>query len=43
MKIMFGKRANEWDEIAMNGFIVPLFDKGERKCVNNYRGVCPMS
>ena len=40
---MFERRANEWDERAKSGIIVPLFKKGDRKCVNNYRGVCLLS
>ena len=40
VRMMFDKRANEWDESAKSGIIVPLFKKGDRKCVNNYRGAC---
>ena len=43
VRMMFEKRANEWDESAKSGIIVPLFKKGDRKCVNNYRGVCLLS
>ena len=43
VKMMFEKRANEWDESAKSGIIVPLFKKGDRKSVNNYRGVCLLS
>ena len=43
VKMMFEKRANEWDESAKSGIIVPLFKKGDRKNVNNYRGVCLLS
>ena len=43
VRMMFDKRANEWDERAKSGIIVPLFKKGDRKCVNNYRGVCLLS
>ena len=42
-RMMFERRANEWDERAKRGIIVPLFKKGDRKCVNNYRGVCLLS
>ena len=43
VKMMFEKRASEWDESAKSGIIVPLFKKGDRKNVNNYRGVCLLS
>ena len=43
VRMMFEKRANEWDESAKSGIIVSLFKKGDRKCVNNYRGVCLLS
>ena len=43
VRMMFDKRANEWDVTAKSGIIVPLFKKGDRKCVNNYRGVCLLS
>ena len=43
VRMMFEKRANEWDASAKSGIIVPLFKKGDRKCVNNYRGVCLLS
>ena len=43
VQMMFEKRANEWDESAKVGIIVPLFKKGDRKDVNNYRGVCLLS
>ena len=43
VRMMFDKRANEWDESAKSGIIVLLFKKGDRKCVNNYRGVCLLS
>ena len=43
VKTMFEKRANEWDESAKVGIIVPLFKKGDRKSVNNYRDVCLLS
>ena len=35
VKMMFEKRASEWDESAKSGIIVPLFKKGDRKNVNN--------
>jgi len=41
VRMMFDK--NEWDERAKSGIIVPLFKKGDRKRVNNYRGVCLLS
>ena len=43
VRMMFEKRANEWDESAKSGIIVPLFKKGDRKDTNNYRGVCLLS
>ena len=43
VRMMFEKRANEWDECAKSGIIVPLFKKGDRADVNNYRGVCLLS
>ena len=43
VRMMFARRANEWDECAKSGIIVPLFKKGDRKDVNNYRGVCLLS
>ena len=43
VKMMFEKRANEWEDSAKVGIIVPLFKKGDRKDVNNYRGVCLLS
>ena len=41
--MMFDRRANEWDECVKSGIIVPLFKKGDRREVNNYRGVCLLS
>ena len=32
--------AHLWEEITKPGLMVPLFKKGERKDMNNYRGVC---
>ena len=43
VRMMFEKRANEWDGSAKSGIIVPLFKKGDRKDTNNYRGVCLLS
>ena len=43
VRMMFEKRANEWDECAKSGIIVPLFKKGDRADANNYRGVCLLS
>ena len=43
VRMMFERRASEWDEGAKSGIIVPLFKKGDRKDVNNYRGVCLLS
>ena len=43
VRMMFDRRANEWDECAKSGVIVPLFKKGDRNDVNNYRGVCLLS
>ena len=37
---MFHERAPKWDEILISGQIVPLYKKGDRNDVNNYRGVC---
>ena len=43
VRMMFEKRANEWDECVKSGIIVPIFKKGDRREVNNYRGVCLLS
>ena len=43
VRMMFERRANEWDECTKSGIIVPLFKKGDRADVNNYRGVCLLS
>ena len=40
VQLMFQRRANEWSEGLKTGVIVPLFKKGDRGDVNNYRGVC---
>ncbi|KAI8519281.1 hypothetical protein Bbelb_025380 [Branchiostoma belcheri] len=43
VRFMFEKRANEWEASVKSGIMVPLFKKGDRKDVNNYRGVCLLS
>ena len=43
VRMMFERRANEWDECTKSGIIVPLFKKGDRADVNNYRGVSLLS
>ena len=37
---MFLERAPTWDDILKTGQIVPLFKKGAKDDVNNYRVVC---
>ena len=32
-----------WDELARSGLVVPIFKKGDRKSLDNYRGVCLLS
>ena len=43
VRMMLVKRANERDVTDKSGIIVPLFKKGDRKCMNNYRDVCLLS
>ena len=32
-----------WDELARSRLVVPIFKKGDRKSLDNYRGVCLLS
>jgi len=40
---MFQTPAAQWSDIAKKGQVIPLFKKGDRANVNNYRGVCLLS
>ena len=40
VRFMFRNRADRWEEGLKGGIIVPLFKKGNRQEVSNYRGVC---
>ena len=40
---MWAKHADEWEPITKKGLMVPLFKKGDRSDLNNYRGVCLLS
>ena len=31
---------DQWEQIIKEGMVIPLFKKGDRKNLNNYRGVC---
>ena len=37
------KHPSEWESVAKTGLVVPLFKKGQRDDINNYRGVCLLS
>ena len=43
VNMMFEKRANEWEACMRTGIMIPLFKKGSRMDVNNYRGICLLS
>ena len=38
---MTNKHPSEWETLVKTGLVVPLFKKGQRDDINNYRGVCP--
>ena len=40
---MANKNPCEWEEMVKVGLVVPLFKKGQRNDINNYRGVCLLS
>ena len=40
IKDMYERPATEWEDCIKVGLVVPLFKKGERNNINNYRGVC---
>ena len=40
---MTNKHPSEWEALMKTGLVVPLFEKGQRDDVNNYRGVCLLS
>ena len=37
---MYERPPTEWEDCIKVGLVVPLFKKGERNNINNYRGVC---
>ena len=43
VKNVFEKRAYDWDENVRSGIIVPLFKKGDVKCLINSHRVCLLS
>ena len=40
---MVNKDPCEWEEMVKIGLVVPLFKKGQRDDINNYRGICLLS
>ena len=40
---MVNKDPCEWEEMVKIGLVVPLFKKGQRDGINNYRGICLLS
>ena len=40
---MANKNPSEWEGMVKVGLVVPLFIKGQRDDINNYRGVCLLS
>ena len=40
IKDMYERPPPEWEDSIKVGLVVPLFKKGERSNINNYRGVC---
>ena len=40
IKDMFESPPTDWEDCIKVGLVVPLFKKGERNNINNYRGVC---
>ena len=40
---MTNKHPSEWETLVKTGLVVPLFKKGQRDNINNYRGVCLLS
>ena len=40
---MTNKHPSEWETLVNTGLVVPLFKKGQRDNINNYRGVCLLS
>ena len=40
---MTNKHPSEWETLVKTGLVVPLFKKGQRDNINNYRGVCLQS
>ena len=40
IKDMFQSPPTDWEDCIKVGLVVPLFKKGERNNINNYRGVC---
>ena len=37
------KHPSEWETLVKTGLVVPLFKKGQRDNINNYRGICLLS
>ena len=40
IKDMYESPSTDWEDCIKVGLVVPLFKKGERNNINNYRGVC---
>ena len=40
IKDMYEIPPTDWEDCIKVGLVVPLFKKGERNNINNYRGVC---
>ena len=40
---MTNKHPSEWETLVKTGLVIPLFKKGQRDDINNYRGVCLVS
>ena len=40
VQFMFEYGAEKWEDSLKSGLVIPLFKKGDRNNVNNYRGVC---
>ena len=43
VKFMWTERADKWEDSLKVGAVIPLFKKGDKNNMNNYRGICLLS